>query len=118
MSTFEQYLAWRVALPQPAIELDLGDAGLRDEDLATAEPRLRAALSAMAMLEAGALANPDEGRMVGHYWLRAPELAPDPAIAAAIRASWEQIERFAADFHAGAVAAADGQRFRDVLLVG
>jgi glucose-6-phosphate isomerase len=26
----------------------------------------------------GALANPDEGRMVGHYWLRAPELAPDP----------------------------------------
>ena len=118
MPTFEQYLAWRVVLPQPAVELDLGDAGLLREDLEAAAPRLQAALAAMAALEAGALANPDEGRMVGHYWLRAPELAPDPAIAAAIRASWEQIEAFAADFHAGAVAAADGQRFRDVLLIG
>jgi len=118
MSTFEQYLAWRVALPQPAVELDLGDAGLRPEDLEAALPRLRAALTAMAGLEAGALANPDEGRMVGHYWLRAPELAPDPTIAAAIRASWDQIEAFAVDFHAGAITAADGQRFRDVLLVG
>ena len=118
MPTFEQYLAWRVVLPQPAVELDLGDAGLLREDLEAAAPRLQAALAAMAALEAGAIATPDEGRMVGHYWLRAPELAPDPAIAAAIRASWEQIEAFAADFHAGAVAAADGQRFRDVLLIG
>ncbi len=118
MSTFEQYLAWRVALPQPAIELDLGDAGLQREDLEAAAPALRDALAAMQRLEAGALANADEGRMVGHYWLRAPELAPDPTITAAIRASWEQIEAFAADFHAGAIAAADGQRFRDVLLIG
>ena len=35
------------------------------------------ALAAMESLEGGAIANPDEGRMVGHYWLRAPELAPD-----------------------------------------
>ena len=27
-------------------------------------------------LEKGAIANPDENRMVGHYWLRAPERAP------------------------------------------
>ena len=29
-------------------------------------------------LEAGALANVTEGRMVGHYWLRCPQLAPKP----------------------------------------
>ena len=29
----------------------------------------------MAALEKGAIANPDENRMVGHYWLRAPDLA-------------------------------------------
>ena len=29
----------------------------------------------MAALEAGAIANPDEKRMVGHYWLRAPRRA-------------------------------------------
>ena len=33
----------------------------------------------------GAIANPDEKRMVGHYWLRAPDLAPTPEIAAEIR---------------------------------
>jgi hypothetical protein len=30
----------------------------------------------MAALEGGAIANPDENRMVGHYWLRDPDLAP------------------------------------------
>ena len=27
-------------------------------------------------LEAGAIANPDEGRQVGHYWLRNPSIGP------------------------------------------
>ena len=35
------------------------------------------ALASMNELEKGSIANPDEGRMVGHYWLRAPERAPD-----------------------------------------
>ena len=30
----------------------------------------------MEALEAGEIANQDEGRQVGHYWLRSPELAP------------------------------------------
>ena len=38
--------------------------------LARMEPRIARALADMAALEAGAIANPDEGRMVGHYWLR------------------------------------------------
>ena len=41
----------------------------------------------MEELEKGALANPDENRMVGHYWLRAPELAPTPEIAEEIRST-------------------------------
>ena len=42
------------------------------------------AFSSMAALESGAVANPDEGRRVGHYWLRAPELAPGPEVKRAI----------------------------------
>merc|ERR1711967_150518 len=34
----------------------------------------------MESLESGKISNPDEKRMVGHYWLRAPELAPNDAI--------------------------------------
>lgn len=64
------------------------------------------ALTAMAALEAGGIANPDERRMVGHFWLRAPQLAPDPAITEQIRS-----------LHA-AVKALDGSDATDVLLVG
>ena len=35
------------------------------------------ALHKMGELENGAIANPDENRMVGHYWLRTPTLAPN-----------------------------------------
>ena len=45
---------------------------------------MQKAFAAMDELEKGAIANPDEKRMVGHYWLRAPELAPTPEIAAEI----------------------------------
>jgi glucose-6-phosphate isomerase len=44
-----------------------------DEHLNT---RLTRAFDDLAALEAGAIANPDEGRQVGHYWLRNPALAP------------------------------------------
>ena len=42
------------------------------------------AFAAMRELEAGAIANPDEKRMVGHYWLRNPELAPNAQLCADI----------------------------------
>src|SRR5689334_6012394 len=48
------------------------------------EPRMQQAYEAMAALESGAVANPDEGRRVGYYWLRAPELAPETAMTEAI----------------------------------
>ena len=42
---------------------------------------MQKAFAAMDALEAGAIANPDEKRMVGHYWLRDPTLAPTPELA-------------------------------------
>ncbi|HNH49314.1 MAG TPA: glucose-6-phosphate isomerase, partial [Myxococcota bacterium] len=50
--------------------------------------------SEMAALEGGAIANPDEGRQVGHYWLRTPELAPD-GLGAQIRAVVSTCKKFA-----------------------
>ena len=57
------------------------------------------ALAAMAALEGGAVANPDEGRRVGHYWLRAPALAPD-GLGAEIEAAAAQTRAVAAEVHA------------------
>ena len=78
---------------------------------------LNRAFDEMAALEAGAIANPDENRQVGHYWLRNAELAPTPEIAAAIRAALRQIHQFVARVHAGEVAGQAGP-FRHALIIG
>lgn len=52
------------------------------------------AFSEMAELEGGSIANPDEGRQVGHYWLRTPELAPE-GLGAQIRAVVSTCKKFA-----------------------
>ena len=48
----------------------------------------------MGSLEGGAIANGDEQRQVGHYWLRHPQLAPDPEVQAHIATEIDQIEAF------------------------
>src|SRR5687768_11613302 len=66
------------------------------------EPRVTRAYQAMDELEKGAIANPDEGRRVGHYWLRAPQLAPDN-LGSVIKSTWKKIKAFAAQVHEGAI---------------
>ncbi len=63
----------------------------------------RKALEQMVALEAGAIANPDEKRRVGHYWLRAPELAPGPEIRSEIEETLRRVKDFAAAVHEGKV---------------
>jgi glucose-6-phosphate isomerase len=80
--------------------------------------KLSAAFGAMEALEGGAVANPDERRMVGHYWLRAPQLAPDPAIGEAIESTRRALLAFAAKVHDGEITPAAGGRFEHLLVIG
>ncbi len=98
--------------------LDTSRLGYDDEYLARMEPQMRRAFDAMKALEAGAIANPDENRMVGHYWLRNPELAPTKEITAEIGETIAAIKRFAADVHSGVIAPRSGVKFSHVLVVG
>src|SRR5205814_3870462 len=66
----------------------------------------------------GAIANPDEKRMVGHYWLRNPALAPNAEFRADIEETNKRIKRFAADVHTGKIVAENGERFTHLLLIG
>ncbi|MEJ7732345.1 MAG: glucose-6-phosphate isomerase [Polyangiaceae bacterium] len=81
-------------------------------------PRIDGALADMRALEGGAIANPDEQRRVGHYWLRAPELAPEPALREAIESTERRLLAFADDVRAGRVRPEKAERFRRVLVVG
>jgi glucose-6-phosphate isomerase len=82
------------------------------------QPRVENAFVAMEELEAGAIANPDEQRMVGHYWLRNSKLAPTPQLRADIDDTNARIKEFAADVHAGKIAPEKGGKFKHVLLIG
>ena len=58
------------------------------------------AFSFMQSLEEGAIANLDEQRQVGHYWLRNPEGAPSE-MAQQIKESWAQLEAFSKSLQGG-----------------
>jgi glucose-6-phosphate isomerase len=104
--------------PDLSLWLDVSRMALEEGDLEAFQAPFAHAFAAMEALEAGAIANADEGRQVGHYWLRAPELAPEPAVAAAIAAEVDRLEAFGKDVLAGRVTAPGGGAFTDVLWIG
>jgi len=55
--------------------LDVSRMRFDDAFVEALQPKFEKAFQDMAALEGGAIANPDENRMVGHYWLRDPDLA-------------------------------------------
>jgi glucose-6-phosphate isomerase len=60
------------AFPSLGLSLDLSRMNFPDDFFTTLKPSMQRAFTEMADLEKGAIANPDEKRMVGHYWLRNP----------------------------------------------
>src|SRR5881398_853378 len=82
------------------------------------QPGIEKAFAAMRELESGAIANPTEKRMVGHYWLRNPTLAPTAEIRKEIEGTLQRIKRFAEDVHAKKITAENGKSFGHVLLIG
>ena len=82
------------------------------------EIKMQEAYREMAQLEAGAVANPDENRMVGHFWLRAPRLAPRPEIAREIEENIKAIKQFAAEVHQGKIRPRDGLVYKNFILIG
>lgn len=99
------------------IRLDISRMRFDAGYLRQMEPAMQSAFAAMAELEAGTIANPDEQRRVGHYWLRAPELAPD-GLGAQITACRQRVEAFAHAVHKKETQPPSANRFTDVLLIG
>ena len=97
--------------------LDISRIDFGDDFLSEMEPKMQSAFLAMADLEAGAIANPDEGRMVGHYWLRNSALAPQAELTTEIENCLAQIKQIASDVHSGKIAGAKG-RFKNCLIIG
>src|SRR6478609_9216953 len=112
---FQQYLC---RVPELGLALDISRMRFDDGFLNRMAAPMRQAFEAMDALERGAIANPDEKRMVGHYWLRAPELAPTPEIAGEIRKTVADVKSFAAGVHGGTIRPPTAPRFTRVLSIG
>jgi glucose-6-phosphate isomerase len=105
--------------PSLGMGLDVSRMRFGEAFLAKMQGPMGEALAFMRdVVEGGGIANPDEGRMVGHYWLRDPDRAPKPQIAADIRDVLKQVKDFAADVRAGTVRPERGEKFEAVLLIG
>lgn len=98
--------------------LDLSRMKFGDDLFTRSDGAMRTAQAAMSDLERGGIANRDENRMVGHYWLRTPDLAPTPAIADDIRKTVARIKQFAEGVHSQKIAPQRGDGFFVVLVVG
>jgi glucose-6-phosphate isomerase len=95
---WERFQKYYTEFPALGLAVDLSRMNVDDAFFAAMEPRMQKAFADMAALEKGAIANPDENRMVGHYWLRNPALAPTPEIRKEIEETLPRSRTFAAKF--------------------
>ncbi|MCR5661827.1 MAG: glucose-6-phosphate isomerase [bacterium] len=100
------------------LSLDISRTNVDNEFVEKMRPLFEKAFADMDELEHGAIANPDENRMVGHYWLRNSDLAPTIDIKCEIDATFRKILEFADKIHSGAIRPERAERFTRLLVIG
>jgi glucose-6-phosphate isomerase len=118
MSDWKRYCEFLYDCPEIGLLMDISRLNFEPGFFDRIEPEMQRAFVEMSALESGATANPDEDRMVGHYWLRAPELSPSLAISSEIEFAIRGVKEFAADIHDGVIRTAGGKRFSRILVIG
>ena len=104
--------------PTLGLSIDISRINFTDKFLESMKRPVLKAFVAMAELEKGGIANPDEHRMVGHSWLRNPQLAPTESIQQEIQETRQSIAKFVSKVHTGEICNANGEHFKHVLVIG
>lgn len=115
---WQRYQDWLYYHEGLGFFLDVSRMRFDDAFFEAMRPKFDKAFKDMEALEGGAIANPDENRMVGHYWLRNPDLAPTPELRQDITTTLEQIEAFTEKVHSGAIHPPGASKFTDILSIG
>ena len=116
-STWTRYIQHVTRYADLGITLDISRMDFDPDFFSSLESTRTRAYSDMEALEGGAIANPDENRMVGHYWLRNTAIAPTE-LAKEIERDLTDIKEFAEQVHSGGIASPNGETFTRVLLIG
>ena len=117
MNTWSTFCSRYFQFDNPAFSLDISRVKFPDSFLEEMEQKIRKAIGEMAELEKGAIANPDENRMVGHYWLRNPDIAPQQEITDTIKDTLGEIETITGKIHSGEIKGSAGT-FENLLVIG
>ena len=117
-SMWERYKTHLVVHPSIGLWMDVSRMKFGPRFFDEMSAPIERAFDAMAALEKGDIANPDENRQVGHYWLRNSSLAPTKEVAAQIEQVLAKIETFAADVHGGKLRPPEAERYRNILHIG
>jgi glucose-6-phosphate isomerase len=114
---WERFTKYHLHCPEIGLSLDISRMSFDDAFLEQLEPGMKKAQAEMTELEQGAIANRDENRMVGHYWLRNPSLAPQLEITQAIEATLVKVKVFSDAIHSGSIRGSAGT-FENLLVIG
>jgi glucose-6-phosphate isomerase len=115
---WDRYRAHLIDLPELGFRLDCSRMDLPESAFETMAGAFAKAFDAMEALEAGERANVDENRTVGHYWLRAPQLAPQPDVTESIRKTIRDVTTFSSKIHDGSIKPPGAVKFERFLVVG
>ena len=115
---WQRYQDYLCVHPSVGLVLDISHMKFPHQYLEEMTSPMQNAFAKMNALENGCIANPHENRMVGHYWLRHPALAPSQRIQTAIEKNISEIKNFAGKIHAGILHSPTGKPFQKILLVG
>jgi glucose-6-phosphate isomerase len=118
LDLWNRYKTYLCVTDSVGLTLDISRMSFAGDFFERMSAPLGKAFDAMQALEKGAIANPDEKRMVGHYWLRAPELAPTPELEQAVTHTLASIHAFAERVHEGKLKPEQADRFQVLLVVG
>ena len=114
---WQRYQDWLYFNKDLSLYLDVSRMRFNEQWVTAMEPQFSQAFKYMANLEQGAIANPDENRRVGHYWLRNPDLAPEE-LKNEILNNLERIEEFAHKVINGSIHPPKAPLFTDILSIG
>lgn len=117
-SNWTRFQKYFVRYSDLGFSIDISRMAFADDFFASMAPQIERAFLDLKALESGEIANPDEGRMVGHYWLRNPDLAPTGEMRDEIKSTLDATLKFADDVREGRILAPNGQKFDRVLVVG
>jgi glucose-6-phosphate isomerase len=115
---WQRYQDWLYYHGELGIYVDISRMRFDDGFVDQLTPKFDKAFQDMEALESGAIANPDEGRMVGHYWLRDPQLAPNDEVRKEITEPLAKIAEFVKKVHTGTIKPPTADKFTDILSIG